>query len=305
MRLSEVNAAAEPHGMHLPIDLGADPMIGGMIATNTGGARFLRHGDMRRRTLGLTVVLPDAEGTVMTSSGLRKDNAGLDWKHLFIGTGGVFVLVTEAVVELAFLPRRTAAALLVPPDATAVPHLLVALERGFGATLNAFEMMSGPAIAAALDHVPSLRDPFPEGRPGMALLVEVAETGPAHDGAASLDETLQGTLAGLWETDPDLLEDAVFGPPAELWSLAPRDLGRGAPGGATGRLRPRLPARRGDGVPGGGACAARELRPGPRDLRLRARRRRRAAPEPRPAPGRGARTRLGGPSARPRRGHRP
>ena len=219
MRLSEVNVAAEPHGLHLPVDLGADPSIGGMVATNTGGARFLRHGDMRRRVLGLTVVLPDADGTVLTSSNLRKDNSGLDWTHLFVGTGGAFGLVTEAVLELAPLPRRTAAALLVPRDGGAVPGLLTALERAFGDTLTAFEMMSGPAIAAALDHVPSLRDPFRGARPALTLLVEVAETGPPHAGAASLDATVQAVLASIWEDGPDLLEDALFGPPAQLWAL--------------------------------------------------------------------------------------
>ena len=34
-RLSELNAAAAPHRLSFPIDLGADPSIGGMIATNT------------------------------------------------------------------------------------------------------------------------------------------------------------------------------------------------------------------------------------------------------------------------------
>ena len=217
-RLSEVNAAAAADGLYLPIDLGADPMIGGMVAANTGGARFLRHGDMRRRTLGLTVVLPDADGTAVTLGGLRKDNSGLDWKHLFIGTGGAFGLVTEAVVELANLPARTAAALLVPSGADAVPRLLVALERDWGEMLSAFEMMSGPAIRAAFDHVPSLRDPFADGAPDLALLVEVAETGP-DAGGASLDERLQHSLGTLWEAETDLLTDAVFGPPEDLWSL--------------------------------------------------------------------------------------
>jgi len=45
-RLSELNGAAERHGLHLPIDLGADPCLGGMVATNTGGSRVLRHGPM-------------------------------------------------------------------------------------------------------------------------------------------------------------------------------------------------------------------------------------------------------------------
>ncbi|MBW8858486.1 MAG: FAD-binding oxidoreductase, partial [Caulobacter sp.] len=38
VRLSALNAALEPHGLFLPIDLGADPTLGGMAATNTGGA---------------------------------------------------------------------------------------------------------------------------------------------------------------------------------------------------------------------------------------------------------------------------
>jgi FAD/FMN-containing dehydrogenase len=42
MRLSELNARLAPHGLFFPIDLSADPMVGGMIATNTGGSRFLR-----------------------------------------------------------------------------------------------------------------------------------------------------------------------------------------------------------------------------------------------------------------------
>ncbi len=37
VRLSALNAALEPHDLFLPIDVSSDPMIGGMVATNTGG----------------------------------------------------------------------------------------------------------------------------------------------------------------------------------------------------------------------------------------------------------------------------
>ena len=57
VRLSELNAKLEQHGLFFPIDLGADPMVGGMISTNTGGSRFMRYGDVRANTLGLKVVL--------------------------------------------------------------------------------------------------------------------------------------------------------------------------------------------------------------------------------------------------------
>jgi len=68
VRLSALNAALEPHDLFLPIDVSSDPMIGGMVATNTGGARFLRYGDMRRHVLALEVVLPDDAGTVLQLS---------------------------------------------------------------------------------------------------------------------------------------------------------------------------------------------------------------------------------------------
>ncbi|MFT5069272.1 MAG: FAD/FMN-containing dehydrogenase, partial [Candidatus Paceibacteria bacterium] len=108
VRLSELNAKLEQYGLFFPIDLGADPMIGGMISTNTGGSRFMRYGDVRANTLGLKVVLGDRDGTLLDlTSGLRKNNVGVDWKHVFIGTTGAFGIVTEAVLNLELVPKQT------------------------------------------------------------------------------------------------------------------------------------------------------------------------------------------------------
>ena len=49
---------------NVTIDLGADPTLGGMVATNTGGSRLVRYGDVQRNLLGLEVVLADADATV-------------------------------------------------------------------------------------------------------------------------------------------------------------------------------------------------------------------------------------------------
>ena len=82
-RLSELNEAAAIHGLHLPIDLGADPAIGGMIATNTGGSRVLRYGPMRRYVLAAEVVAADDDASVFGSlAALRKDSRGLDATQL-------------------------------------------------------------------------------------------------------------------------------------------------------------------------------------------------------------------------------
>ena len=79
VRLSALNAKLAEHGLVFPIDLGADPSIGGMIATNTGGARLIRYGDVRRAVLGLEVVLADEKGTVLNMIGGLRKNLSLEW----------------------------------------------------------------------------------------------------------------------------------------------------------------------------------------------------------------------------------
>ncbi len=221
MRLSDLNAKLEEHGLFFPIDLGADPRIGGMVATNTGGSRFLRYGDVRRNTLGLTVVLADEGGTVLDlSAALRKNNTGVDWKQVFIGTSGAFGVVTECVLNVEPLPRQTATALLVPSAPDKVPALLMALEDALGSYLSALEGMSGNAVRAALDHVPSLRNPFQASEvPGFALLLEISRINAPRDGEQPLDALLEGVLAAIWEDGDALLDDAFVGPPHELWAL--------------------------------------------------------------------------------------
>jgi FAD/FMN-containing dehydrogenase len=221
VRLSDLNAKLEDTGLFFPIDLGADPRLGGMIATNTGGSRFLRYGDVRRNTLGLTVVLADEAGTVLDlSSDLRKNNTGVDWKQLFIGTSGAFGIITECVLNLEPAPKQAATALLVPSSAEQVATLLVAMEDALGSYLSAFEGMSGNAVRAALDHVPSLRNPFQGGVvPDFVILAEISRSTPPREGEQPLDAVLEEVLAAIWEREDAPLADAFVGPPHEIWAL--------------------------------------------------------------------------------------
>ncbi|KAA3511444.1 FAD-binding oxidoreductase [Agrobacterium rosae] len=221
LRLSDLNAKLEESGLFFPIDLGADPRLGGMIATNTGGSRFLRYGDVRRNTLGLTVVLGDEAGTVLDlSSGLRKNNTGIDWKQVFIGTSGAFGIVTECVLNLEPAPRQTATALLVPASLDQVPGLLIAMEEALGSYLSAFEGMSCNAVRAALDHVPSLRNPFQNGAvPDFVILAEISRSNAPREGEQPLDAVLEEVLGAIWERDDAPLADAFVGPPHEIWAL--------------------------------------------------------------------------------------
>ncbi|MCV9998151.1 FAD-binding oxidoreductase [Pararhizobium sp. YC-54] len=220
-RLSDVNQKLEKHRLFFPIDLGADPRLGGMLATNTGGSRFLKYGDVRRNTLGIKVVLADEEGTILDlTSDLRKNNTGIDWKQVFIGTSGAFGIITECVVNLEPLPKQVATAYLVPASGAHVMPLLRAMEDRLGAYLSAFEGISKNAVTAALDHVPSLKNPFQGGNvPDYVILAEISRTWEPREGEQSLDAVLEAVLAEIWESDAAPLADAFVGPAHEMWSL--------------------------------------------------------------------------------------
>lgn len=221
VRLSEINSRLEPHALFFPIDLGADPSVGGMVATNTGGARFLRFGDVRRNTLGLKVVLADAQGTVLDlGDGLRKNNTGVDWKQCFIGTSGAFGVITECVFNVERRPQQMATAFLVPKGDSHVMSILAMMEARLGAYLSAFEGMSKAAIGCALEHVPSLGNPFPGGTiPDYVILVELSRSWIARAEEQSLDSVLETVLGEIWSLRDEPLTDAFVGRPHEMWAM--------------------------------------------------------------------------------------
>lgn len=213
--LSQLNEALAPHGFWFPVDLGADPQLGGMVATNTGGTRLLKYGDVRHNLLGIEVVLGD--GRVLTQlNRLRKNNTGLDSKHLFVGTTGVFGVVTRAVLQVVPLPKQRAVALVACRDGDAVLALLGALEQDLGDVLSAFEVMSANALTAVFAHQPNLRRPFAE-LPRYATLVELSSTLPAD--ALALDAVLEARLGAFLESAGDAVPDIVLGKGDEFWQM--------------------------------------------------------------------------------------
>jgi len=218
-RLSALNRELAAHQLFFPIDLGADPSIGGMIATNTGGSRLIRYGDVQRNLLGLEVVLANENATVLSDlKGLRKDNSGVDAKQLFVGTGGTFGIITRAQVEVHRLPAQTAAALVVPSSHATIPQLLTVFEAHAGEFLSAFEGMSANALEAALKHNPRARNPF-EGAelPAYCVLVELAST--LDPRVLDLETLLGDVLGKCLEDSAALISDARLGRPEELWTV--------------------------------------------------------------------------------------
>jgi FAD/FMN-containing dehydrogenase len=219
-RLSELNNGAAPRELYYPIDLGADPSLGGMVATNTGGARLLRFGDVQRSLLGLEVILADADATVLTDlQGLRKDNSGIDLKQVFVGTGGSFGIISRVQVELHRVPRQAATALVIPTSHAAVPQLLTLLEAEAGEFLGAFEGMSANAMEAGLAHNRRLRNPFGPGGglPPYAVLIELLST--LRPDQIDLSEFLALLLGRVMEASDPLVRDACLGRGEDFWAL--------------------------------------------------------------------------------------
>ena len=221
VRLSELNAKLSEHGLFFPIDLGADPMIGGMISTNTGGSKFLRYGDVRANTLGLKVVLGDHDGTLLDlNSALRKNNVGVDWKQVFIGTSGAFGIVSEAVLSLELLPQQTAVALLMPTSLASVPMVLIEAERRLGPQLSAFEYMSCNAMEATFANVASLKNPFSGTElPEFVILIEISRPWMSRQSEQTLDQVMEDFLVELWEHPDRPLSDALPAAPEDVWPL--------------------------------------------------------------------------------------
>jgi len=187
--LQQVQQAAEAQDRLFPLSLGAEGscQIGGCISTNAGGTAVLRYGNTRELVLGLEVVLPD--GTVWSRlKTLRKDNAGFDLKHLFIGSEGTLGIVTAATLRLFPKPRQSVVALVSVPNPEAVLDLFVRVRNAFDAELTAFEFMSGDCMVLACQHL-GRTAPLAAGTP-FAVLLELASPHPGD----SLTEALLSCL---------------------------------------------------------------------------------------------------------------
>lgn len=99
--LASLANAVSGSGWDVGVDLGArdSATIGGMVATNAGGTRVVRHGMMRRNLVGIEAVLADGS-IVHHLGGLEKDNTGYDLTSLLCGSEGTLGVVTRARLRL-------------------------------------------------------------------------------------------------------------------------------------------------------------------------------------------------------------
>jgi D-lactate dehydrogenase (cytochrome) len=188
--LAAAQEAAAQHDRLLPLSLAAEGscQIGGNIATNAGGVQVVAYGSMRALVLGLEVVLPD--GCIWNGlRSVRKDNTGLDAKHLFIGTEGTMGIITAATLRLVPRPRQIATLLIAVADAAAALQLYVAFNGRFGGELISFEYVTHFGFEMLRRHLPQLKHPL-AGRHPAYVLCELASCDEVRDFAPGLEAVL-------------------------------------------------------------------------------------------------------------------
>ena len=95
--------------LFLPIDIGCDATIGGLISTNASGASSFYYGTIKSHVLSLKVIMSDGN-IITTGNRARKQSIGYDLNSMFIGAEGTLGIVVEAVLKLQPIPKAISAA---------------------------------------------------------------------------------------------------------------------------------------------------------------------------------------------------
>ncbi|RKP10458.1 D-lactate dehydrogenase 2 mitochondrial precursor [Thamnocephalis sphaerospora] len=212
-------------GFMMPLDLGAKGSchVGGNVAANAGGLRFLRYGSLHGTVLGVEAVLPD--GTILDNmSTLRKDNTGYDLKQLFIGSEGTLGLVTGVTVST---PRRpNASSIAIQPSVNVAMVGVESFEKVqatfrnakgmLSEVLSAFEFWDSHAAGLVRAHaVNKAQDPLSAPYP-FYVLMETHGSNKEHD-----DAKLNAFLEHLMENE--VVADGVVAQDEaqikSLWSM--------------------------------------------------------------------------------------
>ena len=201
--LEDVLTRSDELGLFFPVNYGAkgSAQIGGALSTNAGGTRVMKYGMMREQVMGIEAVL--ADGTIVSSlKKLLKDNTGLDWKQLMIGTEGIYGVITKAVLRLKEKPVSRASAIIAVDNYDDVIQLLRNLDKGMGGMLSAFELMWQDTYMS-LTSPPSIhKPPLPHDYP-LYILVEILGGNQSRD-QSLFEELIEACL------DLGIIKDAAI-----------------------------------------------------------------------------------------------
>jgi len=169
--LASIQAAACDVDRFFPLSLAAEGscQIGGNLSTDAGGINVLRYGTARDQALGLEVVL--ADGSILNGlRNLRKDTAGYDLKHLFIGSEGTLGIITAASLKMHPVLEDVETAFLALESPAKAVELLSILRQQLADRIHAFELMPDRALRFVSRHMQDIRLPVAPEHPWYVLL---------------------------------------------------------------------------------------------------------------------------------------
>jgi FAD/FMN-containing dehydrogenase len=182
-------ATLQEHARAAGLDAGVDfaardtVTLGGLVATDAGGMRAVRHGTVRARVAGLEAVLADGS-VVDRTAGLLKDNAGYDLPALLVGSEGTLGLVTRVRWRLVpLLPARVAA--LIPLASLQQAADLMATVRPLLPSLESADFFLDEGLSLVLEHL-RLSPPIEPRAPVYVMLECAARTDPTEELAEAL-----------------------------------------------------------------------------------------------------------------------
>ena len=238
--LAAVQDVARDAGWDVGVDLASrgSATIGGMVATDAGGARVVAHGSMGAQVAGLQVVLPDGR---TVSSWHGDEVAGRDLPGALVGSEGTLGVITAVVLRLV-RPAPTIATVLLQTTHEHLGRVVEEVRAAVGdspARLTACELLTreGTELAAA-----TLGVACPVTAP-VALLLDLAGDVPDALLAALDGCTEEPTVVGLDEPGRDRLWRLREGHTEAVATLGtPVKLDVRVPVGALGAFLTAVPA---------------------------------------------------------------
>lgn len=131
VRLIDLFEELEKKGFMLPPDPASFFLcsVGGATAESSGGMRGVKYGSFREWVLAVKVVLPSGD-IVKIGEPLRKNRAGYDLLHLFVGSEGTLGVITEIWLRIIPLPKREVVTIAVwPKDFESAGEIIVGLRK--------------------------------------------------------------------------------------------------------------------------------------------------------------------------------
>ncbi len=171
--LEELSRAAQDADLFFPLHPGDEGAhVGGLVATNAGGSRAVKHGIIRNYVKGIEVVLPTGE--ILNLGGkLLKNNTGYNLMHLIIGSEGTLGVITKVILRL-YSKFGATVTLIVPynrrHDAiNTVPKILQK-----GVIPLAIEYMEKDVVEKSAEHL-GLKWPSEQGNAFLMIIVTEAD----------------------------------------------------------------------------------------------------------------------------------